>query len=78
MNVKNKKFELAKELLSHPKINQMLAEGIITESIIRNCSIIVDYHDLREEYNHLDSLAILSGRYFLSGDRLLSILYKKK
>lgn len=71
-----KKYSLAEELLSHPQLNEFIAAGFITETNIRNCHIIKDYGNLRKTLNHLDTLEELSIKYYLSQERILSILYR--
>jgi len=75
-SVKNK-FQLAREVLNNPSLKDMLKAGFINEINIRNCRIVNDYEKLRKRYNHLDSVETLSRKYFLSRERILSILYKQ-
>ena len=67
---------LARELLSHPLLEEFCETGFITEAAIRNAQICSEYGELRKKHNHLDSLDILAAKFFISPERVLSILYK--
>lgn len=72
-----KKYRLAKELLSLPRLQEFLEAGFIDELTIRNCLIVKDYVDMRATMTHLDALDELTHKYYISQERISSILYKK-
>ena len=72
----DRRIILARELLSHPLLEEFRETGFITEAAIRNAQICSEYGELRNKYNHLDSLDILADKFFLSPERILSIIYK--
>jgi len=74
----NNDFPDPQLLLSDPSFTKFNSMGLIDPIALRNYLIKAEYKQLRKTETQIESISLLSEKYFLSYDAINSILFRPR